>query len=67
MLTALDDTADGAIGNAGQEMGGAFSKDGAIGKQFTQSGSIGGTVQENMGGGESMTDKSREVGRLWEC
>lgn len=63
-LTALDDTADGVVGNAGQEVGGAFSKDGAVGKQFTQSGSIGGTVQENMGGGESMAGKSREAS-LW--
>lgn len=33
-----------------QKVGGPFDKEGAIGKQFTTEGSIGGTVQENMGG-----------------
>lgn len=46
----MRDLADGAIGQVGEAVGGPFSKDGAVGKQFTTEGSIGGTVQENMGG-----------------
>jgi hypothetical protein len=40
----------GAIGGTAQKIGGPFDKDGVIGKQFTADGSIGGTVQNNMGG-----------------
>lgn len=42
--------AEGAIGGVAQKVGGPLDKDGAIGKQFTTDGSIGGTVQENLGG-----------------
>ena len=48
-------TADGAIGQIGEKVGGPFSSEGAIGKQFTTGGSIGGTVQENLGKGENNT------------
>lgn len=34
----------------GQKIGGPFDKEGMIGKQFTAEGSIGGTVQDTMGG-----------------
>lgn len=44
------DPAEGAIGGTAQKIGGPLDKDGAIGKQFTTEGSVGGTVQENMGG-----------------
>lgn len=40
----------GAIGGTAQKIGGPFDKEGVIGKQFTTEGSIGGTVQNNMGG-----------------
>lgn len=33
-----------------QKIGGPLDKDGVIGKQFTTEGSIGGSVQENLGG-----------------
>jgi hypothetical protein len=40
----------GAIGSMGQKIGGPFDKEGMIGKQFTPEGSIGGAVQNAMGG-----------------
>lgn len=43
-------TENGAIGGTAQKIGGPFDKEGMIGKQFTTEGSIGGTVQNNMGG-----------------
>ena len=43
-------TAEGSIGGAAQSVGGPFDKEGAIGKQFTEGGSLGGTVQNNLGG-----------------
>ncbi|KAL1630268.1 hypothetical protein SLS56_005093 [Neofusicoccum ribis] len=46
-------TAEGAIGGTAQKVGGPFDAQGAIGKQFTDKGSIGGTVQEHLGQGES--------------
>ncbi|GME25046.1 hypothetical protein GTA08_BOTSDO11479 [Neofusicoccum parvum] len=45
--------AEGAIGGTAQKVGGPFDAQGAIGKQFTDKGSIGGTVQEHLGQGES--------------
>lgn len=42
--------AEGALGGAAQKVGGPLDKDGMIGKQFTTEGSLGGTVQEKMGG-----------------
>jgi len=30
-------------------VGGPFAADGAVGKQFTEQGAVGGTVQENLG------------------
>lgn len=45
--------AEGAIGGAAQKVGGPFDAQGSIGKQFTDKGSIGGTVQEHLGQGES--------------
>lgn len=36
-----------------QAIGGPLDKEGAIGKHFTESGSIGGSVQEHLGSGES--------------
>ncbi|CAD0106370.1 unnamed protein product [Aureobasidium uvarum] len=47
--------ADGSIGQIGEKVGGPFSSQGAIGKQFTTGGSIGGTVQEQLGKGENNT------------
>lgn len=48
--------ADGAIGGTAQKIGGPLDKDGAIGKQFTTEGSIGGTVQDKMGGTASRSN-----------
>lgn len=42
--------AEGALGGAAQKVGGPLDKDGMIGKQFTTEGSLGGTVQDKMGG-----------------
>lgn len=47
--------AEGALGGAAQAIGGPFDKQGAIGKQFTTGGSIGGSVQEHLGKGENNT------------
>ncbi|CAD0086322.1 unnamed protein product [Aureobasidium mustum] len=47
--------AGGNIGQIGEKVGGPFSSQGAIGKQFTTEGSIGGTVQQNLGSGENNT------------
>jgi hypothetical protein len=44
------ETAEGAIGGMAQKVGGPMDKEGMIGKQFTEQGSIGGTVQNMMGG-----------------
>ncbi|KAI4841897.1 hypothetical protein E4T44_07622 [Aureobasidium sp. EXF-8845] len=38
--------ADGSIGQIGEKVGGPFSSKGAIGKQFTTEGSIGGALQQ---------------------
>ena len=38
------------MGGTAQKIGGPFDKDGAIGKQFTAEGSIGGTVESALGG-----------------
>lgn len=40
----------GVLGGAAEAIGGPLSKEGAIGKQFTTEGSIGGTVQDKLGG-----------------
>ena len=47
--------ADGALGGTAQAIGGPFDKEGAIGKQFTTGGSIGGSVQQHLGSGENNT------------
>lgn len=36
-----------------ESIGGPFAKEGAIGKQFTEEGSLGGSVQNAMGGTKS--------------
>lgn len=43
-------TKDGAIGSIGEQVGGPLASDGAIGKNFNPDGSIGGTVQNALGG-----------------
>lgn len=43
-------TEEGALGGTAQKIGGPLGKDGAIGKQFTADGSIGGAVQGALGG-----------------
>jgi len=43
-------SAEGALGGAAQAIGGPFDKEGAIGKNFTSGGSIGGSVQQHLGG-----------------
>jgi len=45
--------ADGKVGGTAQEVGGPFSADGAIGKQFTKDGAVGGT-------GEAVAKKGQE-------
>ena len=50
MVYLTDFSEKGAIGGMAQKIGGPLDKDGAIGKQFKADGSIGGTVQNNMGG-----------------
>jgi hypothetical protein len=48
-------TADGAIGGTAQKVGGPFDQQGAIGKQFTAGGSVGGAVQDMLGNKEKNT------------
>lgn len=48
MLTSQ--TEEGAIGGTANAIGGPLAADGAIGKQFTTKGAVGGTVQDKMGG-----------------
>lgn len=36
---------DGSVGGKAQQMGGPFDKEGAVGKQFTTKGAVGGTAQ----------------------
>ena len=50
-----DLVAGGMIGGTAQSIGGPLSADGAIGKNFTTQGSIGGMVQEQLGKGEKNT------------
>lgn len=40
----------GAIGGTAQSIGGPLAKDGMIGRQFTEGGSIGGSVEAVLGG-----------------
>ncbi len=37
--------ADGSVGGTAQKVGGPFDKEGAVGKQFTEGGAVGGTAQ----------------------
>ncbi len=37
--------ADGSVGGTAQKVGGPFDKHGAVGKQFTEGGALGGTAQ----------------------
>ncbi|KAK3339160.1 hypothetical protein B0H65DRAFT_475562 [Neurospora tetraspora] len=43
-------TETGAIGQIGEAVGGPLSSGGVIGKQFTDQGAIGGSIQEALGG-----------------
>ncbi|KAH9886811.1 hypothetical protein F4778DRAFT_786529 [Xylariomycetidae sp. FL2044] len=40
----------GALGGVAQKIGGPLDKEGMVGKQFTPEGSLGGTVQNALGG-----------------
>lgn len=44
---------EGAIGGTANKLGGPFSKDGTVGHQFTDKGSVGGTVQDTVGHGDA--------------
>jgi hypothetical protein len=50
LMGMLSNPAEGALGGMAQKIGGPMDKEGMIGKQFTTEGSIGGTVQNMMGG-----------------
>jgi len=45
--------ADGNIGKIGEAVGGPLSSEGMIGKHFTETGAIGGTINEQLGKGET--------------
>lgn len=47
VLTSL--AAGGAIGGLGHKVGGPLAADGMIGKHFTETGAIGGAIQQNLG------------------
>lgn len=49
-LTCICITAEGAVASAAEKVGGPFAEDGAIGKEFTTEGSVGGAVQDALGG-----------------
>lgn len=51
----IANSAGGVLGGAAQKIGGPFDKNGSIGKAFSTSGSIGGSVQETLGKGENNT------------
>jgi hypothetical protein len=55
MKQPLTKTADGSTGQIGEKVGGPFSSDGAIGKQFTTDRAIGGTVHQ-LGKGKGDND-----------
>jgi len=38
------------IGGTAEQVGGVFASDGAVGKHFTDSGAVGGSVQQELGG-----------------
>ena len=40
---------EGAVGGVGETVGGPLSKEGAIGKHFTDSGAVGGTIHDTLG------------------
>ena len=46
----------GALGGIAQKVGGPMDKEGAIGKQFTADGAIGGKVQDMMGGNKGRSN-----------
>ncbi|ROV92343.1 hypothetical protein VSDG_07297 [Cytospora chrysosperma] len=50
------ETEGGVVGGTAQKIGGPLAKDGAIGKQFTAEGGIGGTVQDSLGGIKSKSN-----------
>lgn len=51
----LTATAGGMLGGTAEKVGGPFSSQGAVGSQFTEGGSIGGTMQEQLGKGQNTT------------
>jgi hypothetical protein len=59
MLT-LCRKASGAIGGTAQKIGGPLDAQGSIGKQFTTEGSIGGAVQNALGGSEKSTVQDKQ-------
>lgn len=51
VLLTRGSVADGAVGQIGEEIGGPFSKDGAVGSQFDASkGGVAGTVEKAVDG-----------------
>jgi len=52
----------GAVGGIAQKIGGPLDKEGAIGKQFTTEGAVGGTVQADLGGKKEIGGGSSERG-----
>jgi len=61
---------DGKVGQVGEKVGGPFSSDGAVGKEFTDKGSVGGTAQsaaEQMQGDKKpIFDKDGAVGKQFQ-
>ncbi|BFZ62521.1 hypothetical protein YB2330_003620 [Saitoella coloradoensis] len=55
--------ADGSVGSIGQKVGGPFSKDGVIGKQFTSKGKLGGTVDAAASKTEEILKGGEKLGR----
>ena len=44
---------EGAVGGVGETVGGPLSKEGAIGKHFTDSGAVGGIIHDTLGHGNA--------------
>jgi hypothetical protein len=52
--------AEGAIGGAAHKIGGPLSEGGIVGNHFTESGAIGGSVQQTLGSKEGSSVEHRK-------
>lgn len=53
-------TAEGTLGGTAQKIGGPLDAQGVIGRQFTEGGSVGGSIQSMLGGSEKSTVQDKQ-------